>query len=723
MSSDASRIAVTGIGVVSALGRDAPQTFERLLRGERALAPVTLFDTTAARSRVAAEIAPELLEPEALRGEPLTLSRSDRLALQAAREALRHAGHGTTGGATGLSIGGTTGGMALAEAELFAPGAAAAGLGRARRLLSHPLSATATALDALLGPFTHHSTVCTACSSGATAIVQGAHWLRRREVERVLAGGVDALCRMTFAGFDALGALDPEPCRPFDRERRGLNLGEGACFLVLELEETARARGATVLAWLSGWALGAEAHHATHPEPSGRRAAQLIRDALAVARLGPAELDYVNAHGTGTLANDAMETKALLEVLGDEALRVPVSSSKGQVGHTLGAAGALEAAISVLALGRGMVPPTVGLKEPESPGLRHVFGSAEPAELRSALSSSFGFGGMNAVLVFEHASAPARGTPVRSWRPFVVSAAVPLGLELGPARPPGPVELVRAATHDPRSSLEPERSRRFDRGAAGTTLAVGRALELAGIGAVSTALAVGNAYGCVERSLSFLDRLRERGPRFTPPAEFPQLVHSSLAGNASIYLGLEGPVAGVADGPLGGPAALARALAWLELGLAPAAVAGAIEAHDAVVAELSGVPSGRERGEGGGFLVIEPAARAGERGHAPLARLVRHTEERGLQAAEWVGPRSVSKAVVVLAPAADDLAEVLVASSWRHVPRVDLGSTGVSHEALSATALALGALLVARGAAEVLVLAGSRSARYVTHLEAMERRP
>ncbi len=714
MTTPPDRIAVTGLGIVSALGGDAPTTFERLIRGERALFGVGAFETTGARSHLAAEVTGPL--PDAEPGS-LELSRSDRLALCAAREALACAGLGESvesGERFGLSLGGTTGGMAHAESRLFAPDAASAGLERARRLLSHPLSATAVALDRLVGPFSSTQTVCSACSSGAVAIVQGASWLLRGDAERVLAGGVDALCRMTFAGFDALGALDPEPCRPFDVARKGLTLGEGAAFLVLEPEARARARGARILCFLSGWAVGSEAHHVTHPEPSGQKAATLMARALAVGGLGARDLDYVNAHGTGTLANDAMEARALLSVLGSDASRVRVSSSKGQLGHTLGAAGALEAAVTALSLERGIAPPTGGLNQPEEPALRHVLGTGERAELRAALSSSFGFGGMNAVLLLERSDAAPRARRTALRRAYVVSAAVALGAKLD--------ESAQPALHaepfdaDPLTRLDAERSRRFDRGAAFTTWAALEALSSAGALPATTGLAVGNAYGPVERSLAFLDRIRERGMRFSPPAEFPQLVHSALAGNASIYAKLEGPVAGVAAGSESGPAAVACALGWLELGQAEAVVAGAIEPRDPVVSAL--LAPGGERGEGGGFVLLEPEARALERGERPLARLVAHVEERGTQRdpLAWTAPRDASRALVLFTPSHPELERWIAESPWSCVRRIDTTASGLSHEAVSGQALSLGVDWLARGLDELLVVSGGLVARFVTRL-------
>ena len=261
-----------------------------------------------------------------------------------------------------------------------------------------------------VGGVVRSRSICSACSGGAIALVQAAAWLMRGEVDHVLAGGADGLCRLTLLGFNALGATDPALCRPFDRSRGGLNLGEGAAVLVLEREETARARGAQVLAFLDGFAVGAEAHHITHPDPEATRARALMREAMKRAGFAASDIGYVNAHGTGTQQNDAMEARALVDVLGASAAQTWVSSSKAQLGHTLGASGALEAAITVLSLANQQVPPTAGLVEPEESALRHVLATGQPANMDAALSSSFGFGGMSCVLAFSGSERPAAVT-------------------------------------------------------------------------------------------------------------------------------------------------------------------------------------------------------------------------------------------------------------------------------------------------------------------------
>src|SRR6185503_17967538 len=402
-----------------------------------------------------------------------------------------------------------------------------------------PLCATTERLARAFGAGALRSSVCAACASSAIAVVQAMDWVRQGRVDVALAGGADALCALTFFGFEALGALDPEPCRPFDLLRRGLSLGEAGAFLVLEREGHARARAARILAFLSGTATGAEAHHVTHPEPSGERAAELVGAALRSARLRPDDIDYVNAHGTGTLPNDRMEAKALRAALGDGASRAFVSSSKGQLGHTLGAAGALEAAVTVLALSRGEVPPTAGLRAPEDPTLRHVVDQGVRAPLRAALSCSFGFGGTGAVLLFENAESPAREQASASTRVVVTGLAafgargIHTGLSLAtylehePNAPSAPLAI------DPLTLLDSERSRRFDRPTALVTAVVERALVEAKLDSRGTGLVVGTAFGSVERSVRFVTKAVRGGPRVASPAEFPHLVVSAASGNAS----------------------------------------------------------------------------------------------------------------------------------------------------------------------------------------------
>jgi 3-oxoacyl-[acyl-carrier-protein] synthase II len=390
------RVAVTGLGTVSALGPDVAAFSSGLRDGRSGIAPLTLFDSTGFRAKLAAQ-APEPKPPvdvAALR----TASRADRFGLQAAFEAVAHAQLSPADLADAALIFGTgTGGLTTTE-EFVANGGGPASL-----LVAHQPSSVTDLVARHLGIRGPRSTIMTACSSSATAIGWAADRIRLGQVSVALAGGAEGLTRLTWAGFGCLRATAPgdEPCRPFDAERKGLTLGEGAAVLVLEELERARARGATILAVLAGWGMTADAHHMTAPHPEGDGAARAMRAALADAQLPADAVGYVNAHGTGTPHNDAAETLALKAVFGTRAPSVPVSSIKSMVGHTLGAAGAIEAVASVLTLTLELVPPTVHLRTVDPAfGLDYVPGSARRLAVAAVLSNSFAFGGNNTTLAF-----------------------------------------------------------------------------------------------------------------------------------------------------------------------------------------------------------------------------------------------------------------------------------------------------------------------------------
>ena len=714
------RIAVTGLGLVSSLGVGRELSFSRLCAGDRGIGEVSLFDPSGLKSRVAAEVRGLDVRALAPQGEADDWSRSDALSFLAAREALTQAEH-AYGAPLGLALGGTTGGMYETERALGAilPGPIAPH--HARRLLDFPLAVSVERVARALGHVGPTATVCSACSSGAVAIAVGASWLLSGRASRVLAGGVDGLCQLTFTGFSALGAMDPEPCRPFDAGRAGLTLGEGAGCLVLELESSARTRGVPVIAFLSGWAVASEAHHVTHPEPSGARAANVLAGALRVAGLTPADLDYVNAHGTGTVQNDAMEARALERVLDQELGRVWVSSSKAQIGHTLGAAGAIEAAITALSVSRGQLPPTVGLERPEAPALRHVRAPNQRFELRAALSSSFGFGGACAVLAFEPPSAEPRVLSRRATAELVISGAAsygPAGVSSGAGSGRYLAEPVVTPTPplEPLSLLDPERSRRFSRASAIVVATAEGALRDAGLAPTDTGFVVGSAFGDVERSVRFLQKVLGQGPKFASPAEFPQLLASTGSGNASIYLGLTGPCLSVSEFGTSGQSAVSVAISLLELGLAPALLAGAAEAKDAIVDAVLG-PDG-SRSEGGGFVVLEELPTALARGRVPLAVVAEHQALRGASGRAFAAlPAPPSKACIVTGFLPSAVAGLLRGSSWGGVRLFSLPAILGQHEAIGATALAVAVAEVASGGAEqALVVTADVDTVYVTRL-------
>lgn len=372
------RVVVTGLGAVTAFGAGVVALRQGAWSGRSAIAPVTLFDVSRFVAQTGAEIRHAPADPA---GE--TADRTERLALAAAAEAL--GAPASLGGADGGVAVGTT--LAGLEAHRT-PGALAALLAR-RYGARGPVAA-----------------VSTACASGTAAIGLACGWIREGRARCVLAGGADVLSPFVFSGFDALRALSPGAARPFDAGRDGLTLGEGAAFLLLEEEEGARRRGARVLARVTGYGSAADAFHMTRPDPAGTGLARAAAAALADAGRAAADVGFVSAHGTGTVFNDAMEEAALAHVLGPRAGSVPVHGLKGAIGHTLGAAGALEAVLCVLVLGAEDVPPTAGHRasRADSP-LFVVAGAPHRPERRVdvVLSTSAAFSGTDAALVLERA--------------------------------------------------------------------------------------------------------------------------------------------------------------------------------------------------------------------------------------------------------------------------------------------------------------------------------
>ena len=392
-----SRIVVSGIGVVSPYGAGVKTFWEGLAAGSCAIRPISLIDTEGFRARIAAEVPADVMAGLAVSPRR---ARADRMGLAAAREALADAGLGPAERAeAALVIGAVGGGMLEGESwywEETRTGRPSPRIKALRSILPYTHAETLSWRLGIRGP---KETVVMACASGSASLALAADLIRDGVVPLALAGGVDALTRICFMGFNALKLLDPEPCRPFDRDRRGMSIGEAAAFLVLEDAEHCRARGGSVHAELLGAGMSTDAHHVTSPHPEGEGMMRAMTLALADAGIDAGAVDYVNAHGTGTLQNDRTEALALARVFG--AGRVPMSSTKSLVGHTMAAAGSVEAAATVLALRHGLIPPTANLStvDPEIP-FDCVPITARPAPLEIALSNSFGFGGQNVSLIF-----------------------------------------------------------------------------------------------------------------------------------------------------------------------------------------------------------------------------------------------------------------------------------------------------------------------------------
>jgi 3-oxoacyl-[acyl-carrier-protein] synthase II len=400
------RVVVTGLGSLNALAKNIPDLIKALRDGVCGIGPLDLFDTSNFRTKNGGQIkdfVPRNYIPSQYSLK--RMSRADQLSFAATLEALRDAGlypvPAQLKEETGVAIGGGSGG--LFEAENFYGDLLKKGFSRSRfsTLSSVYCASSADRIASALGLTGPKTTFMTACSAGGTAIGYARDLIVNDNASVMLAGGVEPMCRITYAAFNALQSVDPDVCRPFDRNRAGLSLGEAAAMMVLEPLEEALARGAKIYAEISGYGISCDSFHMTAPDEQASGAVRSMQAALKDAGLSLDDIDYINAHGTATSVNDVMETKAIKEVFGRRAYKIPVSSTKSMHAHTLGAAGALEGIVSVLALQNGFVPPTINYanRDPIC-DLDYVTEGMRKANLRAVLSNSFAFGGNNTTVIF-----------------------------------------------------------------------------------------------------------------------------------------------------------------------------------------------------------------------------------------------------------------------------------------------------------------------------------
>lgn len=397
------RVVITGAGVITALGQGWEENAEGFRTGRVAIRPVTLFDVSRQRVKVAAEV--DLpTDVIALRLTKKDLQRMDRAAkllLVAAQEAWEQSGW-ESNDYLPVVLGTTSGGMSLGEAyfrqAIESPHCYGQQAGRSLNYQPQRQGLDLAEAFGFNGPIT---IIANACASGANAI--GAAWdlLRRGQAERVLTGGYDALSQLVFSGFDSLQALSPTQCRPFDAQRDGLALGEGAAVLTLETLNYAQRRNANVLGEIVGYGASTDIHHLTQPHPEGDAALASMMAACASGAVKPEQIDYVNAHGTGTPLNDSAEAAAINRWAGERAKSLRVSSTKSSIGHLLGAAGAVEALVCLMALREQWLPPTSTIQTVEPLCKFPVVTKPTEAKLEYALTNSFGFGGANASLILK----------------------------------------------------------------------------------------------------------------------------------------------------------------------------------------------------------------------------------------------------------------------------------------------------------------------------------
>lgn len=389
---------VTGVGVVSPYGIGLDCLQAGVLSGKCCLVP-----TKGVYPGFEGTTAPVRGLPNPADDASSRHSRSDRLAMEAARDAVASLDCKSVAfreSGVGVFMASTVAGLSEIDPGIVEDPTAWYRRGGLSRAATYPAAHVADAVGEYLGIHGPRCAVSAACASSAMAIALAANMLLDGAAPVMLAGGSDALCPFTLSGFSALQALDPAPCRPFDQNRKGLNLGEGAAVLVLETLAGAVKRHADVLAVLRGWGMTNDAFHPTAPQQEGNGLADCMRVAMEMAEVRSDEIGYVNAHGTGTPLNDIAETHAYQTVFRGRSCPVPVSSTKSYIGHCLGAAGALEAAITITAVRCGAFLPTLRLTDPiDSPGVNWLRGEVRRQSLPLAMSVSAGFGGSNAALI------------------------------------------------------------------------------------------------------------------------------------------------------------------------------------------------------------------------------------------------------------------------------------------------------------------------------------
>ena len=392
---NAARVAVVAMGIVSPLGIGSDETLIALREARDCVSPVTQFPVQHCHCQTAGQVSDaRLTGTGSISPHPERRHRVAQMMIIALGEALAQAPKFRPE----LSVVGTTsGGMTFGEEYYRGLKGEPTSMRRAASLIANytPQKPVMDAQEAF-GLSAPCQVIANACASGTNAIGHGFNCIRSGRYERILTGGYDALSELVFVGFDSLQASTPERCRPFDRERTGLVLGEGAAILLLENLDSAQVRGAKIVAEIIGYGISTDNHHLTQPNPSGSGPRQAMEDALHSARIAPGEIDYINAHGTGTPQNDATEGKAIAELFDG----VAVSSTKGMMGHSLGAAGAIEAIISILALQNQFLPGNINFRTGDAGlNLNIIANSSQPGNLRTVLSNSFGFGGTNASVI------------------------------------------------------------------------------------------------------------------------------------------------------------------------------------------------------------------------------------------------------------------------------------------------------------------------------------
>lgn len=642
------RCVITGLGVISAIGHDVPSCWESILAARSGIARTDTVDTKDCYADLAAEVR------EFDGGDP-TRDRSAVLCLRATAEALSDAALSDFAGdpRVGVIMGSCVGGGRSIEHYYQAK---SRGESADDDVLKMPIGAIANHVAAFCHAGGTVTNVANACAAGTISIAYASDLIRAGRADVVLAGGVDAFSSVPYSGFLSLHALDEEPCSPFNHSH-GITLGEGAGVLVVESYEHAVARGARIYCEVLGSGISSDAHHITAPRPDGEGQMSAIRTAIAHSGLTAADIDYVNAHGTGTAKNDEAEFLSLHTIFDEENPTLSVSSTKAMTGHCLGAAGAIESVFAVKALVEDTVPPTLGYSEQDKQTLAERAGrmdfcpnQSKKKPLRAVMNNSFAFGGNNASLIF---SKRPSVMPTAGERPQIVLTGMGLVTPLGNGRAAyadacrAGARLMEAAGV---SAIGPA-----DYEANGLKMAFYRKLDhLSQLQAVSgmdalrdggltvtpenagrIGMIIGTSEGALSPSCDFQSMITERGNAGGSAFKFPNTVYNAAGGYLSICSGIKGYNVTVTNGAQAGLQSMAYALEVIRNGWEDAMLATGTDENSAILTELYGVLGltadhrvlpydGAETfslSDGSVSLLVETAASAAARGAKPYCRV------------------------------------------------------------------------------------------------------
>ena len=515
-------IVITGAGIVSAIGCSKEEVTRSLLERRTGIGEMQYLESVhhelpVGEVKMSSEEMKRRLGIDAAK----EVSRTVLMGMMAVEQALKEARLERKDGRRILLVSGTTvGGMDLTERHY---GSFFESDEHLDCMKTHDCGSSTQQIVRRFGLFDDSTTLSTACSSSANALMLGARLIESGQADIVVAGGTEALTRFHLNGFNALMILDREQCRPFDATRAGLNLGEGAAYVVLESETAARKRGAEIQAWLSGSGNACDAFHQTASSDNGEGACLAMKQALEEAGLSPRDIDYVNAHGTGTPNNDLSEGVALQRVFDTE--MPPVSSTKSFTGHATSASGSIETVICLLAMQQGFIPANLGWQHPIEGGITPTLGQ-EGCRLRHIMCNSFGFGGNDTSLILS-AEAPARKaeSAPNGERAVKVAARVEITDE--------------AALTEIKNYVKPMEARRLGRILKSALLSSLKALEEAGV-ETPDAIITATSLGCLENSVQLLNQLRDEGEEGLKPTWFMQSTHNTIGSTVAIHTGCHG---------------------------------------------------------------------------------------------------------------------------------------------------------------------------------------